>query len=136
MAKTALADTGFLVGLLRDRDSYRDWAARLALQFSPPWHTCEAVLAEVFHLLGPPGTVGLLGLLERRSLVVAFQFARDQEAVSALMRKYADLPMSFADACLVRMTETHADPIVLTTDAHFRIYRRHSRQVVPCVLPG
>ena len=51
------------------------------------------------------------------------------------MQKYADVPMTLADACLVRMTETHSDPIVLTTDIHFRIYRRHSRQVVPCVLP-
>jgi uncharacterized protein len=43
--------------------------------------------------------------------------------------------MSLADACLVRMTETRADAIVLTTDADFRIYRRHSRQIVPCVTP-
>jgi hypothetical protein len=52
-----------------------------------------------------------------------------------LMEKYADVPMSLADACLVRMTEIYADPLVLTTDSHFRIYRRHSRQAVPCVLP-
>jgi hypothetical protein len=43
--------------------------------------------------------------------------------------------MSFADACLVRMTETLDDPVLLTTDADFHIYRRHSRQAVPCVLP-
>ena len=51
------------------------------------------------------------------------------------MKRYADLPMGFADACLVRMAETHPEPVVLTTDAHFRIYRRHGRQVVPCALP-
>ncbi len=51
------------------------------------------------------------------------------------MRKYAEVPMSLADACIVRMTEVVADPVVLTTDRHFRIYRRHSRQVVPCVIP-
>lgn len=43
--------------------------------------------------------------------------------------------MSFADGCLVRMTEVIADPVLLTTDADFRIYRRHSRQVVPGVTP-
>jgi len=47
----------------------------------------------------------------------------------------SDVPMSLADACLVRMTETLADPIILTTDEDFRVYRRHSRQVVPCVTP-
>jgi hypothetical protein len=55
--------------------------------------------------------------------------------VSSLMQKYADVPMSLADACLVRMTETHPQPIVLTADADFRIYRRHSRQIVPCATP-
>jgi len=58
------------------------------------------------------------------------------DPVLRLIQKYADVPMSLADACLVRMTETLADPIVLTTDADFRIYRRHSRHVVPCVMPN
>jgi hypothetical protein len=44
--------------------------------------------------------------------------------------------MSLADACLVRMTEILADPILLTTDGDFRIYRRHGRQVVPCTMPS
>jgi hypothetical protein len=44
--------------------------------------------------------------------------------------------MSLADACLVRMTEVLPEPVVLTTDADFRIYRRNGRQMVPCVLPG
>ena len=52
-----------------------------------------------------------------------------------IREKYAHVPISLADACLVRMTETLADPIVLTTDEDFRVYRRHSRQVVPCVTP-
>ena len=52
------------------------------------------------------------------------------------MEKYADVPMSLADACLVRMTETLADPNLLTTDTDFRIYRRHSRLAVPCVMPN
>jgi uncharacterized protein len=51
------------------------------------------------------------------------------------MEKYSAVPMSLADACLVRMTEVLADPMILTTDHDFRIYRRHSRQVVPCAMP-
>jgi uncharacterized protein len=43
--------------------------------------------------------------------------------------------MSLAGACLVRMSETVADPILLTTDADFRVYRRHGRHVVPCLTP-
>ena len=58
------------------------------------------------------------------------------EPVLKLLQKYADIPMSLADACLVRMTETLSDPLLITTDADFRVYRRHSRQVIPCVTPG
>jgi len=57
------------------------------------------------------------------------------DAVLGLLEKYADVPMSFADACLVRMTETLNDPVLLTTGSDFRIYRRHGRQIIPCVLP-
>jgi uncharacterized protein len=46
------------------------------------------------------------------------------------------MPMSFADACLVRMSETLSNSTILTTDSDFRSYRRHGRQVVPCVTPG
>jgi uncharacterized protein len=68
-------------------------------------------------------------------LRVAFKLADNVEPVLKLMQKYSDVPLSLADACLVRMTETLADPLVLTTDADFRIYRRHSRHVVPCMTP-
>ena len=43
--------------------------------------------------------------------------------------------MSLADACLVRLSDTLPDPVVLTTDANFNIYRRHGRQVVPSLRP-
>jgi len=69
-------------------------------------------------------------------VLLAFNLAKELEVVLKLMQKYSDVPMSLADACLVRMTETFADPVVLTTDADFRVYRRHSRHVVPCVTPN
>ncbi len=68
-------------------------------------------------------------------MVPAFELGADVEPVLKLLDKYADVPMSLADACLVRMTETVPGPMLLTTDADFRIYRRHSRQAVPCVIP-
>jgi hypothetical protein len=68
-------------------------------------------------------------------VVPAFDLANDLDRVLRLMHKYANVPMSLADACLVRMSETLEDPVVLTTDGDFRIYRRHGRQVVPCVTP-
>ena len=135
MAASALVDAGFLVALLSRRDAHHEWAAAQAASFPLPWTTCEAALSEAFHLLGGSGIGALASLLRRGALVSRYRFADDMQAVLKLLEKYADVPMSFADACLVRMTETLDNPMLLTTDADFRIYRRHGRQVVPCVQP-
>lgn len=135
MASSALADTGFLVALLSRRDADHRWAAAQASRLPPPWITCEAVLSEAFHLLGTCGGKSLAALLSRGAVVAGYRFGEDMDAVLRLLEKYRDVPMSFADACLVRMTETLNDPVLLTTDADFRIYRRHGRQLVPYVLP-
>ena len=136
MARNVLVDAGFLVALLSRRDVHHAWSVVQAPRHAPPWRTCEAVLSEAFHLLGARGAPGLGALLRRRALLAAFDLDNDVESVLKLLNKYANIPMSLADACLVRMTEMLPDPIVLTTDSDFRIYRRHSRQVIPCAMPS
>jgi predicted nucleic acid-binding protein len=136
MAANAVVDAGFVVALLNRRDAHHRWALTVGARVAPPWRTCEAVLSEAFHLLGARGGPALSALLRRRSIGIAFDLEANLEPVLRLMHKYANVPMSFADACLVRMTETLADPVVLTTDADFAVYRRHSRNVVPSVMPS
>jgi predicted nucleic acid-binding protein len=136
MAASVLVDSGFVVALLSRRDTHHRWAAAQAAAQALPWSTCEAALSEAFHLLGARGGRALDGLLRRGSLRVAFDLAVEMEPVLKLIRKYADVPMSLADGCLVRMSEVLPDPVILTTDADFRIYRRHSRHIIPCVMPG
>jgi uncharacterized protein len=135
MATSALVDTGFLLALLNRRDTNHLWAAAQASRLPPPWTTCEAVVSEAMHLLGGRATLSLGPLLRRGALVCGYRFGDDINAVLHLLAKYSDVPMSFADACLVRMTETLNDPVLLTTDADFRVYRRHGRHTIPCVLP-
>jgi len=136
MAGNLLVDAGFLVALLSRRDEHHTWAVKQATQHPPPWRTCESVLSEAFHLLGTRGLAPLTALLNRRAVIISFNFSDEMEPVLKLLQKYSNVPMSFADARLVRMTETLSNPIVLTTDSDFRIYRRHSRQVIPCVMPS
>ncbi len=135
MAGSALVDAGFLVALLSRRDGNHRWAAAQAEQLTLPWITCDAALSEAFHLLGPRGGDALAALLRRGVVLPRFDLGGELLRVLRLMKKYASLPMSLADACLVRMSEILADPLVLTTDSDFRIYRRHSRQEIPCRMP-
>src|SRR5688500_6580813 len=116
MAASVLVDTGFVVALLSRRDSHHRWAVAQTPSLAPPWSTCEAALSEAFHLLGARGAPALRALLCRRSLLVAFDLQKQMEPVLKLMQKYADVPMSLADGCLVRMTEALSDSVILTTD--------------------
>ena len=135
MVKSVIADSGFLVALVRRDDEQHPWALELSGRFPAPWRTCEAVLSETFFVAGAAVRHKVAETLRRGLLVSAFSLAAEQESILAMMDKYASVPMSLADACLVRMTEILPDPVILSTDADFRIYRRHSRQVVPCLLP-
>jgi predicted nucleic acid-binding protein len=135
MAASVIVDASYLVALLSRSEADHDWAVHQARISPPPWQTCEAALSETFHLLGPRAGWTLAELLRRGAVVSTFSFQGDAEAILRAMRKYVDVPMSFADACLVRMTEILPDPTLLTTDLDFRVYRRHSRQTIPCVTP-
>jgi predicted nucleic acid-binding protein len=135
MARNVLVDAGYVVALLSPRDSHHQWAAAQAPKYAPPWRTCEAVLSEAFHLLGTHGAPALDAMLRRRALLITFELAENLEMALKLMEKYENVPMSLADACLVRMTETFGDAVILTTDADFRVYRRLGRQTVPSVMP-
>ena len=135
MATSVLVDAGFLVALLSQRDANHHWATDLAQHLELPWKSCEAALTETFHLLGTAGSPALAAALAERVIICDFDLNLQVDYVLNLIQKYVDVPMSFADACLVRMTETLPDPILYTTDTDFRIYRSHGRQAIPCVMP-
>src|SRR3569833_2486435 len=101
MPASVLVDAGFLVALLAERDTNHQWAKTLAQQYPSPWQTCEAVISETFYLLGLSAAPAVAELLCRGAILVCFRFAESAEPVLSLMQKYADVPMSFADACLV-----------------------------------
>jgi predicted nucleic acid-binding protein len=103
----------------------------------PPAHTCESVVTEAAYLLRdfPKGIESLMQLLERGYLTIPFHLADELPAVAHLLKKYAAVPISLADACLVRMAEQHTTSSVLTLDTDFRIYRKSGRTVIPTILP-
>jgi predicted nucleic acid-binding protein len=135
--KHVLMDTGPLVASLNRRDRYHRWAKARLSELEPPISTCEPVLAEACFLLRdtPGGAAAVLALVERGVLQVDFQVTPHARSLATLMTKYADVPMSLADACLVRMTELDGGRAVMTLDSDFLRYRRHGRQVIPVIMP-
>lgn len=136
--RVALADTGPIVAFLNCRDRYHGWAVAMLGQLRPPLVTCESVLSEAAFLVRslPAGASQVMELVSRGVLRVELDLQRETAAVNRLLRRYASLPMDLADACLVRLSELHAESIVLTVDSEFRdIYRRNGRQAIPTLLP-
>ena len=131
-------DTGPIVALLNKRDRHHAWVREVLGTVHAPVYTCEAVVSEACFLLGRVvgGQDAVLVLLANAVLKVDFQLAAEIDAVRGLMRKFASVPMSFADACLVRMTELDVRSTIVTLDADFRVYRRNRRQVIPTLMPG
>ena len=99
--------------------------------------TCESVISETTFHLGP-GTQhcqAFVEAVERGVVQSSFAVSPHIKRVRWLVERYASVPMSFADACLVRMSELHTDVLVWTTDSDFRVYRRHGRQKIPTRMP-
>jgi len=132
-----LMDTGPIVAGLNRRDRFHAWARDSLAEINAPMLTCEAVLAEACFLLRgrEGGSTAVLELVERGVLQVAFRVDSHVQSLGAMVRKYANVPMSLADACLVRMTELHEHCAVMTLDTDFLVYRRHGRQVIPVLMP-
>ena len=135
MPKNCIVDSGALAALLDPREEHHVWARQTLTRQPLPWFACEVVLSEAFFLLHRPHARALEELLRREHLQRPFNLSDHLLHVLDMRAKYADVPMSLADACLVRMTEILPDPVIVTTDADFKIYRRHSRQIVPCLMP-
>ena len=135
--ETVIADAGPLVAYLKRDDQDHDWAAEVFHRFTGPLRTCDAALSEAFFLLQQThdGADKLLALLERGLVIPDFNLAAELPTVGQLLRRYESVPMSLADACLVRMAELHHDSAVLTLDSDFRIYRKNRRQAIPLICP-
>ena len=132
-----LADTGPLVAYVSETDQHHRWALGAFNSFYEPLYTCEAVISEVLFLLRTDG-VGIevfLQMLERDVVKTTFSMEENRPDILNLLRKYADQPMSLADACLVRMAELNDNCRIFTTDRDFLVYRRKGRSVIPLLTP-
>lgn len=135
--KRTLVDAGPIIALLIAADRHHAWARDIWGQLAPPLFTCEAVLSEAQYVVKRLGgnPLAVLEFLQKGAIQVAFSLEPEVQRLLELQRTYADLPMSLADACLVRMTELHEHSRIMTTDSDFRIYRRNRRQVIPLLAP-
>lgn len=136
-ATKVLLDAGPLIGYLNRKDQHHEWAVESWAALTAPLWTCEAVLSEAIFNLQSEGMPldSILYYLEKGVICLDFSMEENRMDVLNLLRKYADQPMSLADACLVRMAEAIHDCQVFTTDRDFLVYRRKGRGIIPLLAP-
>jgi predicted nucleic acid-binding protein len=126
MPAGALVDTSALYAFL---DASEPWHARCraAIADAPlPLITTASVLTELFHfvLKRMNDQEGPWRLLRTRQIEIRSISTADLPALEALMRRYADRPMDFADATLVHVAARESLDTILTIDHDdFETYR-------------
>ncbi len=132
-----IVDTGPLVAFLAEREKLHDWCGSWFERLPAPFLTCEAVLTETFFLISrlPDAPRRFFELLSSGLIEVEFSIIGERAALRNLMHKYRDLPMSLADACLVRLAELHPTAEVFTLDSRFNVYRTYGRRKISLITP-
>jgi uncharacterized protein len=141
MAVEALIDTGAILAMLDERDPWHRICRSTFLNLRLPMMTSEAVLTELFYMVGDNRREmeGAWGFV--RSGAVKLAEIQDSELpqIHALMSRYWDRPMDFADATLVYLARRESLSTIFTVDhADFETYRIDGRRrfrVLPVARP-
>ncbi|BAY46660.1 PIN domain protein like [Scytonema sp. HK-05] len=137
MRRRVLLDTGPLVAFLKRQDQFHNWVTAQWATIEPPLLTCEAVISEACFLLRNVygGQEAVIGLVDSGVIQIPFRLDEETGIIGELLRTYQSVPISLADACLVRMAEQYADSILLTFDSDFLVYRKNKNQIIPTIMP-
>ncbi|MBW4641684.1 MAG: PIN domain-containing protein [Goleter apudmare HA4340-LM2] len=137
MQRCVLLDTGPLVAVINRRDQFHRWVTAQWANIEPPLLTCEAVISEACFLLWNVygGQEAVINLVKNGVIEIPFKLEEEAVIIGELLKTYQSVPMSLADACLVRMSEQYVDSFLLTFDSDFLIYRRHKNQMIPVTMP-
>ena len=131
MTANALIDTGAMLALLDRSDRWHRLCVEEFRQLRLPLLTSEAVLTELVHLVGDSRheMEAAWQLVNSGAIVMATIDSSELEAIHALMSRYADRPMDFADATLVHLAKREQLTTVFTVDrADFETYRIDGRR--------
>lgn len=136
-SRGVILDTGPLVAYLDSDEHHHEWTTQQFDRLDGRIITCEAVVSEAWFLLRrlPRHLAQLRAMLADGIFDLSFHLEDEAAKVSSLMDRYTSVPMSLADACLVRLSEIHPKLPLLTLDSDFKIYRRHGRQMIPVIAP-
>jgi predicted nucleic acid-binding protein len=120
-----LLDTGVIVALRDRSEGAHERCVKALSEIEAPLVTCEAVIAESCYLVRrmKGAAEAILQNVERGIFAIPFRLAAAAAAIRRLLKRYADVPIDLADACLIHLATELRTGRVLTLDSDFEVYR-------------
>jgi predicted nucleic acid-binding protein len=141
MRASAVIDTGAILALLDLNDRWHELCKNAFRQMRLPLLTSQAVLTELFHLVGDSrGEVDSAWKFVRSgALILGTIEDAELPHLRTLMARYWDRPMDFADATLVHLANRESLNVILTVDqddfATYRLEGKRRFRVLPMDRP-
>ena len=134
--KKILIDSGPLIALFDSSDKYHQEAVDFIKTNKYPLATTLASITETLHLLdfNRNAQIDFLEWVHRGAVEIHNFENSDFKRLRELTEKYRDLPMDFADSCLVYLAEKLNLNTIATIDRDFTIYRIQGRRKFKIVL--
>jgi len=134
--KKILIDSGPLIALFDASDKYHHEAVNFIKTNKYPLVTTLASITEALHLLdfNRNAQMDFLGWIHRGAVEIHNIENNDFKRLKELTEKYRDLPMDFADSCLVYIAEKLKLNTIATIDRDFSIYRIQGRRKFQIIL--
>ena len=135
--RSVLIDTGVIVALLDRRERFHTLCTEAVQNLVRPLVTCEAVIAEAFHLLRRVHGAGeaVVANVAAGIFHIGLQLPSCAAEVQDILRKYRDVDIDLADACLIHLAGDLNTSDILTLDRDFEIYRWRGNRAFRLLIP-
>lgn len=134
--KKILIDSGPLIALFDSSDKFHRDSVEFVKSNQFPLITTLASVTETLHLLdfNRNAQIDFLEWIARGGVEIHNIQNNDFHRLKALTEKYRDLPMDFADSCLIHLAEKLDIDTIATIDRDFTVYRIKGRKKFKIVL--
>ncbi len=131
-----LIDSGPLIALFDSSDKYHQKTVQFIKSNQFLLITTIASITETLHLLdfNRNAQLDFIEWVYRGGVEIANIINPDFQRIKKLTEKYSDLPMDFADSCLVLLAEKMGINTIATIDRDFSIYRIEGQTAFKTIL--
>jgi predicted nucleic acid-binding protein len=130
--KKCLIDAGPLIALFDKSDNYHERILKFMQKFEGRLVSTWAVITEVLYMLdfNVQVQVDFLRWIGRGALEIPELSLDHISRIIELSQKYSDVPMDFADATLIVISEIEKIDEIITIDSDFQVYRNIRKEML------